>query len=149
MWIRLLRRFPFLSRSPILFLCRYFPSRLPSFFFFVVVFFFLFFLISKACYSSLRSSSSFSYLLSSSSSSSCFFLFYPLCSAVHSTRDSFEIMQIQHPWYRFLAPVGRKANFCANQPASKINVGRRHSISRRKKLIDVTLVPYLNTEGRL
>lgn len=139
MWIRLLRRFPFLSRSPILFLCRYFPSRLPSFFFF--------FLIFKACYSSLRSSSSFSYLLSSSSS--CFFLLYPLCSPVHSTRDSFEIMQIQHPWYRFLAPVGRKANFCANQPASKINVGRRHSISRRKKLIDVTLVPYLNTEGRL
>lgn len=145
MWIRLLRRFPFLSRSPILFLRRYFPSRLPSFFFFVVVVFF-FFLVFKACYSSLRSSSSF---FLPPLFFFFFFLFYPLCSPVHSTRDSFEIMQIQHPWYRFLAPVGRKANFCANQPASKINVGRRHSISRRKKLIDVTLVPYLNTEGRL
>lgn len=39
--------------------------------------------------------------------------------------SSFEIMQIQHPRYRFLVPLGRKANFCANQAdqPSKINVG--------------------------
>lgn len=47
--------------------------------------------------------------------------------------SSFEIMQIQHP--RFLVPLGRKANFCANQAGqgSKINV----RTPRRKKPIDV------------
>jgi len=63
-------------------------------------------------------------------SPSFFFILLPSFFPVFflPSRNSFKIMQIQHPCHYFLALPRREANFCTNRSAPKINVGWRHFI---------------------